>query len=174
MRRKGILLHSWDCKLVLPLWRIVERFLIKLKIGSSTSLEQTQMWSFLWLSDIPLMMQGAQTWCSVTTWRGRMDYLKGWKSGERFKTEETQVCLWVTHVDVWQKPTQHCKAIILQLKKKNHLNIQLPYDPAISLLGIYPEKNMVQKEKCTQTSLQHCLQQQRHGSNLNVRWHRNG
>ena len=25
--------------------------------------------------------------------------------------------LWLIHVDVWQKPTQHCKAIILQLKK---------------------------------------------------------
>ena len=26
------------------------------------------------------------------------------------------VCLWLIHVDVWQKQTQHCKAIILQLK----------------------------------------------------------
>ena len=24
--------------------------------------------------------------------------------------------LWLIHADVWQKPTQHCKAIILQLK----------------------------------------------------------
>ena len=24
--------------------------------------------------------------------------------------------LWLIHVDVWQKPKQHCKAIILQLK----------------------------------------------------------
>ena len=23
---------------------------------------------------------------------------------------------WLIHVDIWQKPTQHCKAIILQLK----------------------------------------------------------
>ena len=29
---------------------------------------------------------------------------------------ETYVYLWLTHVDVWQKPTQYCKAIILQLK----------------------------------------------------------
>ena len=28
------------------------------------------------------------------------------------------VYLWLIHVDVWQKPTQFCKAIILQLKKK--------------------------------------------------------
>ena len=24
--------------------------------------------------------------------------------------------IWLIHVDVWQKPKQHCKAIILQLK----------------------------------------------------------
>ena len=29
------------------------------------------------------------------------------------------------------------------------LKIQLPYDPAIPLLGIYPQKNMVQKDTCT-------------------------
>ena len=29
------------------------------------------------------------------------------------------------------------------------LKIELPYDPAISLLGIYPEENMVQKDTCT-------------------------
>ena len=29
------------------------------------------------------------------------------------------------------------------------LKIELPYDPATPLLGIYPEKNMVQKDTCT-------------------------
>ena len=28
------------------------------------------------------------------------------------------------------------------------LKIELPYEPAIPLLGIYPEKNMAQKETC--------------------------
>ena len=28
----------------------------------------------------------------------------------------TYVYLWLNHVDIWQKQTQHCKAIILQLK----------------------------------------------------------
>ena len=28
------------------------------------------------------------------------------------------------------------------------LKIELPYDPAISLLGIYPEKTIVQKDTC--------------------------
>ena len=34
------------------------------------------------------------------------------------------------------------------------LKIELPYDPAIPLLGIYPEKTIIQKETCTQCSLQ--------------------
>ena len=30
-----------------------------------------------------------------------------------------------------------------------NLKIELPYDPAIPLLGIYPEKTVIQKESCT-------------------------
>ena len=33
-----------------------------------------------------------------------------------FKMEGTQVYLWLIHTDVLQKPSQHCKVIILQLK----------------------------------------------------------
>ena len=40
----------------------------------------------------------------------------GWEAGGRFNREETYVYLLLTYVDVW-KPTQFCKAIILQLKK---------------------------------------------------------
>ena len=29
------------------------------------------------------------------------------------RRERTYVYLWLIHTDVWQKPTQHCKAIIL-------------------------------------------------------------
>ena len=36
--------------------------------------------------------------------------------GGRLKREGTHVCPWLIHVDVWQKPIQSCKAIILQLK----------------------------------------------------------
>ena len=36
--------------------------------------------------------------------------------GGWFKRGGIYVYLWLIHVDVWQKPTQHCKAIILQLK----------------------------------------------------------
>ena len=38
------------------------------------------------------------------------------ETGGKFKREGTQVYLWLIHVDVWQKRTQYCKAIILQLK----------------------------------------------------------
>ena len=50
------------------------------------------------------------------------DNLDGWDRvecwGERFKREGTYVYLWLTHIVAWQKPTQHCKAVILQLKIK--------------------------------------------------------
>ena len=39
--------------------------------------------------------------------------------GERFKGEGTYVYLWLIYADVWQKPIQYCKAIILQLKTNN-------------------------------------------------------
>ena len=39
----------------------------------------------------------------------------GW--GGRFKREGIYVHLWLTHVGIWQKTTQYCKAITLQLKK---------------------------------------------------------
>ena len=47
----------------------------------------------------------------------------GWEVGGRFKREETYVYLWLIHVDVWQKPTLYCKAIILQLKMSKLKNI---------------------------------------------------
>jgi hypothetical protein len=42
----------------------------------------------------------------------------GWEVGGSFKREGTYVHLWLILVDVWQKPAQYCKAIILQLKNK--------------------------------------------------------
>ena len=49
------------------------------------------------------------------------DNLEEWdevgKLGGRFKRERAYVYLWLTHVDIWQKPTQYCKAIIIQIKK---------------------------------------------------------
>ena len=40
----------------------------------------------------------------------------GWEVVRRFEREGTCVYLWLTHADVWQKPTQYYKAIILQFK----------------------------------------------------------
>ena len=45
----------------------------------------------------------------------------GREAGGRFKREETYVNLWLIHVDVWQKPTQFFKSIILQLKKNEKM-----------------------------------------------------
>ena len=39
----------------------------------------------------------------------------GREVGGRFKREGMYVYLRLIHVDVWQKPTRYCKAIILQL-----------------------------------------------------------
>ena len=44
---------------------------------------------------------------------------EGWDGegdNEGVRKERTYVYLWLTHGDVQQKPTQYCKAIILQLK----------------------------------------------------------
>ena len=49
----------------------------------------------------------------------RCDHLMGWDGvggGREFQEGRTHVYLWLIHVDGWQKPTQHGKAIILQLK----------------------------------------------------------
>ena len=49
------------------------------------------------------------------------DNLEKWdglEDGEGgFRREGTYVYLWLIHVDICQKPSQYCKAIILQLKK---------------------------------------------------------
>ena len=37
--------------------------------------------------------------------------------GERLRGKGRNVCLWLIHAHVWQKLTQFCKPIILQLKK---------------------------------------------------------
>ena len=48
------------------------------------------------------------------------------------------------------------------------LEIELPYDPAISLLGKHTEETRIERDSVPQCSLQHCLQYLGHGSNLDV------
>ena len=62
----------------------------------------------------------------------------GWKVGGSFRRDRTYVYLWLIHVDIWWKPTQYCKAIILQLKinklkeKTNALKETLIFRDSIS------------------------------------------
>ena len=48
----------------------------------------------------------------VTIQRGGM----GWEVGRKFKKEGAYEQIQLIYVDVWQKPTQYCKSIILQIK----------------------------------------------------------
>ena len=67
--------------------------------------------------DLKTILLGSSNRCSVTTWWGGVGWGGvGWEKGGRFKREGTFVYLWSIHADVWQKPTQCCKAIILQLE----------------------------------------------------------
>ena len=54
------------------------------------------------------------------------------------------------------------------------LKIGLPYDPAIPVLGIYPDKTIIQKDTCTPMFIAALLTQPRHGNNLNVCQQMNG
>ena len=54
------------------------------------------------------------------------------------------------------------------------LQIELPYDPAIPLLGIYPEKTIIQKESCTTMFIAALFTIAGHGSNLSVHRQMNG
>ena len=56
---------------------------------------------------------------SVSTQRRGM----GREMGGSFKTEVTYVYQWLIHVDILQKTTKFCKAIILQLKNKSFKKI---------------------------------------------------
>ena len=70
---------------------------------------------------------------------GLCDNLEGWDGvggGRGFKREGTHVYLCLIHVDVWQKPTQHYKAIILQLKinklkQTNKQTLSMPHNPPV-------------------------------------------
>ena len=78
-------------------------------LNNTSRLEFDQITGYCGLARLTRKMnchtQGAETWCSVTVgvgWSGR------W--------EGTNVYLWLLHADQWQKPTQYCKATILQFK----------------------------------------------------------
>ena len=72
------------------------------------------------------------------------DHLEGWDGvggGRRFKREGAYVYLWLIHASTGQKPTQYCKAIILQLqiskkkRKKEILSTDFPGGPVAKTLS---------------------------------------
>ena len=57
------------------------------------------------------ILHWAQIW---SLWQPRgVGWGRRWEGGSRGKRH---VYLWLIHIDVWQKPTKYCKAIIIQLK----------------------------------------------------------
>ena len=48
------------------------------------------------------------------------------------------------------------------------LEVELPYEPAITLLGIYTEKTRTERDTCTPMFITALFQQPGHGSNLDV------
>ena len=64
--------------------------------------------------------------------------------GARFKREGTYVYLRLIHVVVWQKPTEHSKAIILQFKinfKKEWKVGDIPHGPVVKVCPVCPPPN---------------------------------
>ena len=85
--------------------------------------------------------------------------------GGNFKGVGLYAYLWLIPVDVWQKPTQHSKAIILQLKEKcrfsgptrDRLNHKpWGWDSALCVLTSPPEDSDACKNLRT-TDLRVCL-----------------
>ena len=60
------------------------------------------------------------------------DNLEGW-GGVGGEMEETCVYLWLIPADVWQKPTQYHKAIILQFQKKKKSEMVHSHETSFSL-----------------------------------------
>ena len=84
--------------------------------------------------------------------QGLCDNLEGWNGvrGGREAQERGDICiyLWLIHVDVWQKTTQYCEAIILQLKINKLKNERLQRDPSVLLPCEVPLKKKKKKKGC--------------------------
>ena len=67
---------------------------------------------------------GVSKLSQIGTW-GRL-WGQQWEVGGGFKREGAYVCVWLTHVDVRQKPAQYYKASILQFKIHELIKTQSP------------------------------------------------
>ena len=68
----------------------------------------------------------------------------------------THVYLWLIHVDIWQKLSQYCKVIILQLKYINKLKKKKDVQPLSWAPGsclIFPFGCLARKPKTTEPEL---------------------
>ena len=73
----------------------------------------------------------------------------------------------------WEcKLIQPLRKVVWKLLKK--LGIRPPYDPAIALLGIYPEETKTEEDTCTPMFAAALFTLVRHGSNLDVHRQVNG
>ena len=62
--------------------------------------------------------------------------------GGRFKREGTDVYRWLIHIDVWWKPTQYCKAIILKLKINKFLKSEWGEREEVKTLSASPPQSV--------------------------------
>ena len=115
--------HFWGCTPVPPCW---EGFWSH----AQTQLELVGPWpikdpchdpEILYVWEHQTIGQGHPTTCFLWP-MSKECFSNGWKNGGKgwevegkIKREGTRIYLWLIHADVWQKPTQHCKASILQL-----------------------------------------------------------
>ena len=125
---KGTLLHCWwECKLIQPLWRTVWTFLKKLKI----ELPYDPAIPLLGIYPEKTIIQ--KELCTTLFIAALFTIVRSWKQPKCPSTEEWIKKLW------WEcKLLQPLWKTVWRFLKK--LKIELPYDPAIPLLGIYPER----------------------------------
>ena len=86
---------------------------------------------------------------------------------------KTSVRYHITWARMWEcKLVQPpCKTLWRVLRK---LKIELSFDLAVPLLGVYPAGTRTQKDRCTPVFTEHSIQQPRQGNNLNAHRQRSG
>ena len=75
---------------------------------------------------------------------------------------------------IYDKPIANIILNGEKLRCLRNLYIELPYDPTIPLLGIYPDKTLLERDTCTCMFIAALFTKPRHGNNLNVHQQMNG
>ena len=70
-----------------------------------------------------------------------------WVVGERFKRNWTCVYVWLIHVDVWQKPTQHCSYTSIKKKKKLDFPKPIGLSKTTSKREVYSHTSLTQQSR---------------------------